>query len=129
MVVDVDVVLATGEVRVKRIVTAQDSGPISNPDGLRNQVEGGALHGMSRALMEEVTWDQQKVTSVDWRTYRTMSLGAQVPVLETVLINNVDELPAAPVKVPSRWLPRRSATRSSTPLAPASARCRSRRRA
>jgi nicotinate dehydrogenase subunit B len=91
MVVEVDVVLATGEVRVKRIVTAQDSGPISNPDGLRNQVEGGALHGMSRALMEEVTWDQQKVTSVDWRTYRTMSLGAQVPVLETVLINNVDE--------------------------------------
>jgi nicotinate dehydrogenase subunit B len=91
MVVEVDVVLATGEVRVKRIVTAQDSGPISNPDGMRNQVEGGALHGMSRALMEEVTWDQQKVTSVDWRTYRTMSLGAQVPVLETVLVNNVDE--------------------------------------
>jgi CO/xanthine dehydrogenase Mo-binding subunit len=91
MVVEVDVVLATGEVRVKRIVTAQDSGPISNPDGIRNQVEGGALHGMSRALMEEVTWDAQKVTSVDWRTYRTLSLGAPMPVLETVLINNVDE--------------------------------------
>ncbi len=91
MVVEVDVVVASGEVRVTRIVTAQDSGPISNPDGMRNQIEGGALHGMSRALMEEVTWDAQKVTSVDWRTYRTFSLGTPVPVLETVLINNVDE--------------------------------------
>jgi CO/xanthine dehydrogenase Mo-binding subunit len=76
---------------VKRIVTAQDSGPISNPDGMRNQVEGGALHGISRALMEEVTWDARKVTSIDWRTYRTFPVGATVPVLETVLINSVDE--------------------------------------
>jgi CO/xanthine dehydrogenase Mo-binding subunit len=91
MVVEVDVVVATGEVRVKRIVTAQDSGPISNPDGIRNQIEGGALHGMSRALLEEVTWDTQRVTSIDWRTYRTFPVGTTVPVLETVLINNVDE--------------------------------------
>jgi CO/xanthine dehydrogenase Mo-binding subunit len=88
---EVDVVLATGDVRVKRLVTAQDSGPISNPDGMRNQIEGGALHGISRALMEEVTWDAQKITSVDWSTYRTFPVGATVPVLETVLINNVDE--------------------------------------
>ena len=53
---------------VKRLVVAQDCGPISNPDGMRNQLEGGALQGMSRALGEEVTWDDQKVTSVDWRT-------------------------------------------------------------
>ena len=91
MVAEVDVVLATGEVRVTRLVSAQDSGPISNPDGLRNQVEGGALHGMSRALMEEVTWDREMVTSVDWRGYRTFGVGAPIPVLETVLINNVDE--------------------------------------
>jgi CO/xanthine dehydrogenase Mo-binding subunit len=91
MVAEVDVVLATGEVRVKRIVTAQDSGPVSNPDGIRNQIEGGALHGMSRALMEEVTWDAQKVTSIDWRTYRTLPVGSPMPVLETVVINNVEE--------------------------------------
>jgi CO/xanthine dehydrogenase Mo-binding subunit len=91
MVVEVDVVVATGEVRVKRIVTAQDSGPVSNPDGIRNQIEGGALHGMSRALMEEVTWDAQKVTSVDWRTYRTLPVGSPMPALETVVINNVEE--------------------------------------
>mgnify|MGYP006147568101 CR=1 FL=1 len=74
-----------------RAACAVDAGEIINPDGLINQVEGGALHGMSRALFEEVTWDAQKVTSVDWRTYRTFGVGAPLPVLETVLINNVDE--------------------------------------
>jgi len=36
---------------------------------LKNQIEGGVLQGMSRALTEEVTWDATKITSVDWRTY------------------------------------------------------------
>jgi nicotinate dehydrogenase subunit B len=90
MAADVDVNQDTGLVRVKRLVIALDCGPISNPDGIKNQAEGGALHGMSRALMEEVTWDDEKVTSVDWRTYRTMPVGYDVPALETVLINSVD---------------------------------------
>jgi CO/xanthine dehydrogenase Mo-binding subunit len=91
IVADVDVTLASGAVRVKRLVIAQDSGPISNPDGLRNQLEGGALHGLSRALVEDVSWDAQRVTSVDWRTYPTLSMGFEAPVIETVLINNVSE--------------------------------------
>jgi CO/xanthine dehydrogenase Mo-binding subunit len=90
MVADVDVHATTGEITVTRLVMALDSGPISNPDGLRNQAEGGALHGLSRALFEEVTWDEEKVTSVDWRTYRTFPVGFKVPKLETVLINTVD---------------------------------------
>ena len=90
MVADVDVHLDTGVVDVKRLVMALDSGPISNPDGLRNQAEGGALHGMSRALFEEVTWDAEKVTSVDWRTYRTFPVGFKIPRLETVLINSLE---------------------------------------
>ena len=61
-----------------------------SPDGLRNHLEGGALQGMSRALTEEVTWDDQKVTSVDWRTYRPLYLGADVPTIETVLLNRSD---------------------------------------
>jgi CO/xanthine dehydrogenase Mo-binding subunit len=91
MVAEADVVLSTGEIRVKRLVIAQDSGPISNPDGMRNQMEGGALHGVSRALSEEVTWDAQRVTSVDWRSYPTLSVGYEMPAIETVLINRPDE--------------------------------------
>ena len=90
MVAEVDVHLGTGVVDVKRLVMAIDVGPISNPDGLRNQAEGGALHGLSRAIFEEVTWDNEKVTSVDWRTYRTFPVGFKVPKLETVLLNSLD---------------------------------------
>jgi CO/xanthine dehydrogenase Mo-binding subunit len=87
MVADVEVDQATGAVTLKRLVIAQDCGPISNPDGMKNQIEGGALQGMSRALGEEVTWDDQKVTSVDWRTYHSLPLGFAVPEIESVLIN------------------------------------------
>jgi nicotinate dehydrogenase subunit B len=91
MVAEVEVNQDTGKVAVKHIVLANDSGPISNPDGLRNQIEGGTLQGMSRALMEEVTWDDQKVTSYDWRTYRTLPLGFDVPKIEAVLLNRPDQ--------------------------------------
>jgi CO/xanthine dehydrogenase Mo-binding subunit len=94
MVAEVDVSQDTGQVVVRRLVIANDSGPISNPDGLRNQLEGGAIQGISRTLLEEVTWDDQKVTSIDWRTYRPLYLGADVPRIEIVLINRPD-MPAA----------------------------------
>ena len=87
LVADIDVNQDTGKVTVKKFVAAQDCGPISNPDGLKNQLEGGVMQGMSRALGEEVTWDQTKVTSVDWRTYRPVYLGTDVPSIESVLIN------------------------------------------
>jgi len=90
MVAQVDVDQATGNVRVTRLVVAQDCGPISNPDAMRNQLEGGALQGMSRALGEEVTWDDQKVTSIDWRTFHSLPLGFDVPIIETVLVNRTD---------------------------------------
>jgi nicotinate dehydrogenase subunit B len=87
MVAEVDVDQNSGRVTVKRIVGSQDCGPISNPDGMRNQIEGGALQGLSRALGEEVTWDDKKVTSIDWRTYHSLTLGADMPKIESVLIN------------------------------------------
>jgi len=90
MVAEVDVALDSGIVSVRRLVIANDSGPISNPDGLRNQLEGGAIQGISRTLLEEVTWDDQKITSVDWRTYKPLFLSSQVPTIETVLINRPD---------------------------------------
>jgi nicotinate dehydrogenase subunit B len=90
VVAEVDVNRDTGRIAVKRLVIANDVGPISNPDGLRNQLEGGALHGVSRTLNEEVTWDDQRVTSIDWRTYRPIPVGADIPKIETVLINRPD---------------------------------------
>ena len=90
MVAEVEVDQDTGAVAVKRIVIALDCGPVSNPDGVRNQIEGGALQGLSRALGEEVTWDEQRVTSIDWTSYKSLSLGFAAPVVESVLINPSD---------------------------------------
>ncbi len=90
LVADVDVDRNSGRIAVKRFVVAQDCGPISSPDGMKNQIEGGVLQGMSRALGEEVTWDDAKVTSVDWRTYRSLTMGADMPAIESVLINRTE---------------------------------------
>jgi nicotinate dehydrogenase subunit B len=90
MVAEVEVNTATGAIAVRRIVNANDVGPVSNPMGLRNQVEGGALQGMSRALGEEVTWDAEKVTSIDWRTYKSLPLGFALPKIETVIVNRTE---------------------------------------
>ena len=86
-VAEVEVNQGTGAIVVKNLYIANDCGPISNPDGLNNQLEGGAIQGINRALLEEVTWDNEKVTSIDWRTYRPLFLGAEVPVIRTQLIN------------------------------------------
>jgi nicotinate dehydrogenase subunit B len=91
MVADVEVDRATGIVTATKLSIAQDCGPISNPDGMRNQLEGGALQGLSRCLGEEVTWDDRKVTSIDWRTYHSATLGLHVPAIESVLINNTSQ--------------------------------------
>ncbi len=100
LVAEVDVGQGTGDLAVKRFVVALDVGPISSPDGVRNQIEGGVLQGLSRAVGEEVTWDSEKVTSVDWATYTSLFLpawdhprygvGSQIPAIETVLINRPD---------------------------------------
>jgi nicotinate dehydrogenase subunit B len=73
-------------VKPKRFVVALDCGPISNPDGLRNQTDGGILQGMSRALVEEVTWDESRVTSVDWQTYKSLYLDYEMPSIESVFV-------------------------------------------
>jgi nicotinate dehydrogenase subunit B len=87
MVAEIAIDQATGRITAKRFVVAQDCGPISNPDGMRNQIEGGALQGLSRALGEEVTWDDRAITSIDWRTYHSLPLGIETPLIESVLID------------------------------------------
>ncbi|HET7499948.1 MAG TPA: molybdopterin cofactor-binding domain-containing protein [Kofleriaceae bacterium] len=86
LIADVDVHVATGVVHPRRYIVAIDCGPISNPDGLRNQIEGGLLQGTSRALVEEVTWDERRVTSVDWSSYPSLHLDYDVPAIETVFV-------------------------------------------
>ncbi len=87
LVAEVEVNETNGQVQPRRFVIAHDCGPISNPEGLRNQIEGGLLQGMSRAMGEEITWDARKVTSIDWQSYNTLPLGIRLPIIESVLID------------------------------------------
>ena len=65
MVAAVEVNRADGRVRVTRMYAAHDCGLIVNPDGVRNQVEGCLLQGMSRALFEEVAFRRGGTESTD----------------------------------------------------------------
>jgi CO/xanthine dehydrogenase Mo-binding subunit len=88
-VAEVEVDPTSGEVRVRRITVAHDCGLIVNPDGVRNQIEGNVLQGLSRALFEEATWEPSGVTSIDWRSYPILTFD-DVPEVDVVLINRPD---------------------------------------
>ena len=88
-VADVDVEQSTGRVSVKRLVMAHDCGPMSNPDGVPQPARRGAP-GHEPRLSRRGHLGRSEVTSIDWRTYRSLPLGFDVPVLESVLINRID---------------------------------------
>ncbi len=72
--------------RVRRVVVAHDCGLIINPDGVKNQIEGNVIQSLSRALKEEVRFDQTRITSVDWESYPILKF-SEVPEVEIILIN------------------------------------------
>jgi CO/xanthine dehydrogenase Mo-binding subunit len=85
----VQVDTSSGAVRVKRMVVAHDCGLIINPDGLKNQIEGNTIQSLSRALKEEVVFDEWRIKSVDWDSYPILTF-SEVPEVEIVLINRPD---------------------------------------
>jgi nicotinate dehydrogenase subunit B len=60
---------AESDVRVRRLWLAVDVGTVINPDGVINQVEGGAVQSASWATRERVTFDRARITSLSWDTY------------------------------------------------------------
>jgi nicotinate dehydrogenase subunit B len=78
---------ASGAVKVERIVAAVDTGQIVNPDGVRNQIEGGILQSMSWTLYESVSFDDTHIRSVNWSTYRIMRFDAVPHSVDVQLID------------------------------------------
>jgi CO/xanthine dehydrogenase Mo-binding subunit len=66
---EVEVRRDTGELRVLRVVAAVDSGEVANPNGVRNQIEGGIVQSSSWTLSEEVAFDRTRIQSRDWGGY------------------------------------------------------------
>ncbi|HMA07261.1 MAG TPA: molybdopterin cofactor-binding domain-containing protein [Ramlibacter sp.] len=85
MACEVEVLRDTGEVRLLRVVAAVDSGEAVNPDGIRNQIEGGIVQSASWTLSEEVTFDRTRITSRDWGGYPILRF-PQVPQRVDVFI-------------------------------------------
>jgi len=73
------------DIRVRRLVVAVDAGEVINPDGLANQIEGGAIQAVSWALLEAVRFDRQRVTSDSFETYPILRF-SQVPAVEVEII-------------------------------------------
>jgi len=86
-IAEVEVNRRTGHVWVKRLVCAHDCGLVINPQSLRRTVECGMLHSVSRALHEEVTFDTEKVTSLDWNSHPTLTHMDAPAKIDVVLVN------------------------------------------
>jgi CO/xanthine dehydrogenase Mo-binding subunit len=91
-VAEVTVNRSTGKVTVAKVTLAQDCGLIVNPDGLKNQIEGNVIQGVSRTLLEEVKFDASGITSLDWRSYPILRF-PDIPQVDVVPINR-PEMPA-----------------------------------
>jgi nicotinate dehydrogenase subunit B len=86
-IAEVEVNRETGRIWVKRLVCAHDCGLAINPMGLSHTVECGMLHALSRALWEEVQFDDEKVTSVDWASHPTLRHSDTPESVEVVIVN------------------------------------------
>lgn len=80
----------TGVVRVQRVTIAQDCGLVVNPGAVRNQIEGGVIQSISRALKEEVKFDRSHVTSLDWSSYPIITFSEIPDEIGIVLLDRPD---------------------------------------
>jgi CO/xanthine dehydrogenase Mo-binding subunit len=78
LAVEVEVDRESGRVRLVRAAAAVDSGEAINPDGIKNQVEGGILQAASWTLYEQVRFDRSRILSRDWSSYPVMRF-SEVP--------------------------------------------------
>ena len=80
---------AETSVRVKHLTLAVDAGAVVSPDGLRNQVEGGAIQSTSWTVKEQVRFDRSRVTSTDWESYPILRF-SEVPAVDVVIVDRPD---------------------------------------
>jgi CO/xanthine dehydrogenase Mo-binding subunit len=80
---------AEAEVRVRRLTVAVDAGRVVNPDGVANQIEGGAIQATSWTLKEAVRFDRSRVTSDSWDTYPILRF-SEMPAVQVEIVARPD---------------------------------------
>jgi nicotinate dehydrogenase subunit B len=93
LIAEIRVTRKTGRIEVLRYVCAHDCGLIVNPETLRHVIDRQLVYGTSRALFEEVRFDPNMVTSVDWLTYPVLHIDS---VPQSIEIHLIDRPEAAP---------------------------------
>lgn len=88
---EVEVNKESGRIWVKKVSIAHDCGLMVNPIGVRAALEGQIMQGLSRALHEEVHFNEKRVTSVDWNTYKIANVKDIPGEIDLVFINRPDK--------------------------------------
>jgi nicotinate dehydrogenase subunit B len=94
LIAEVRVHRRTGKLDLLRYVCAHDVGMIVNPDTLRHVIDRQLVYGTSRAMVEEVRFDENMVTSVDWQSYPVMHMDGLPERIDIVLIRRPEEAPS-----------------------------------
>ncbi|HKU14112.1 MAG TPA: molybdopterin cofactor-binding domain-containing protein [Steroidobacteraceae bacterium] len=87
MAVEASVDRSTGAIELIRAVAAVDCGQAVNPDGIRNQIEGGFVQAASWTLFEAVSFDRSRITSRDWSSYPILRFSAAPQSLDVHVID------------------------------------------
>jgi CO/xanthine dehydrogenase Mo-binding subunit len=105
VVAEIEVERKTGRIWGRKFTVAHDCGLVVNPEGLRHTIEGGLVQALSRALFEEVRFDQNMVTSVDWSSYPILDIKDAPESIDVVLINRPEAAPTGAGEATCRVVP------------------------
>lgn len=84
---EVEVNTQTGEVKVLRVISANDVGRAINPLGLRGQIEGGVVMGVGHALLENFITENGYVVTDRMSRYRIPSI-AHTPEITCIVVED-----------------------------------------
>jgi len=90
VVIDVHVSRSTGVISVTKVIAVADVGRVVNPDGAKNQIEGGIVQALSWALKERVMFDRKEITTRGWQDYPILTF-AEVPPIDVTLLDRPEE--------------------------------------
>ena len=101
-VAEVEVNRKTGVVKVTRFFAAAELGTtLVNPDGVKNQLQGGSIMGLSRALKEETRFGKDSVRSTDWVSYPILRFTDMPTMLDLVVLTSAPSIPGGGIGEPS----------------------------
>jgi nicotinate dehydrogenase subunit B len=105
LIAEVRVHRDTGVIEIPRLVCAHDCGVIVNPETIRHVIDRQLVYGVSRTMYEEVRFDENMVTSVDWLTYPVVKMDGVPPSIEIVLIDRPQAPPSGAAEMSVGPLP------------------------